>query len=110
MGYYIVKKASNGRQYMFNLHAGNHQVILTSEMYESKQGCLNGVASCQTISPNDHNYDRRKSSNGKWYFNLKASNGQVIGTSEMYESEGGRENGIRSCRENGPTKDVRDLT
>ena len=47
-------------------------------------------------------YDLKKSSNGKFMFNLKAANGQVILTSEMYEAKAGAENGIESVRKNGP--------
>ncbi len=47
-------------------------------------------------------YDLKKSSNGKFYFNLKAANGEVILTSEMYEARAGAENGIESVRKNGP--------
>jgi uncharacterized protein len=39
-------------------------------------------------------FDKLESKNGKWYFNLKATNGQIIGTSEMYESVAARDNGI----------------
>jgi len=42
------------------------------------------------------------SRNNKYYFNLKASNGQIIGTSEMYESAGGRDNGIESVKSDAP--------
>lgn len=43
-------------------------------------------------------------------FNLKASNGQVIGTSESYESAPARDNGIESVKTNAPTADIVDLT
>ena len=109
MGYYKTKKRSNG-DFMFNLHAGNHQVILTSQGYNSKGGCLNGIESCQKNSGDDGNYERLKSSNDKHYFNLKAGNGQVIGTSEMYESSQGMENGIESCKTNGSSEEIKDET
>lgn len=38
--------------------------------------------------------------NGKFHFNLKASNGQVILTSEQYESRKSAENGIESVKKN----------
>ena len=38
--------------------------------------------------------------NGKFRFNLKASNGQIILTSESYDSRKGAENGIASVRKN----------
>lgn len=39
-------------------------------------------------------------------FNLKAGNGQIIGTSELYESEAARENGIESVKKNAPDAEV----
>lgn len=38
----------------------------------------------------------------QWFFRLKARNGQIIATSEAYESEAGARNGIRSVRVNAP--------
>lgn len=46
----------------------------------------------------------------KFYFVLKASNGETIATSEMYSTKQGALNGIRSVQDNGPTKDIRDNT
>ena len=93
-------------EYRFRLKAGNGQTILASEGYSAKAGCLNGIESVRTNSQDDSKYDRKKSSNGKHYFNLKASNGQVIGTSEMYESSSGMENGIESVKTNAPKATV----
>ena len=44
------------------------------------------------------------------FFNLLAGNGQVIGSSEMYESEASRDNGIASVKSNGPTATTQDLS
>lgn len=43
-------------------------------------------------------------------FNLKAGNGQVIGTSQMYKSASGLRNGIKSVRVNAPVAEVEDQT
>lgn len=48
--------------------------------------------------------------NGEFYFNLVARNGQVICTSQMYNSKRGRANGLRSFRKNAPIAEVEDLT
>lgn len=101
MGKFIIKKRVNG-EFQFNLHAGNGQVILTSEGYTSKAACESGIASVKTNAPNDSRYDRITSASGKYYFNLKAANGLIIGTSEMYESVAGRDNGIESVKNNAP--------
>lgn len=105
MGKFIIKKNHNG-EYWFVLKAGNGQTILTSEMYASKSGCENGIESVKTNAKEDKNYSKLISSNGKYYFTLKATNGQVIGTSEMYETASARDNGIESVKENAPRATV----
>ena len=42
----------------------------------------------------------KKTSNGKFSFNLLAGNGQVILTSEVYEAKASASNGIASVRKN----------
>ncbi|MDI9342520.1 MAG: YegP family protein [Sediminibacterium sp.] len=106
MGTFVLKTGKNGEFY-FNLKAGNGQVILSSEGYTSESGRQNGIASVRENAVLDARYDRKTSSNGKPYFTLKASNGQVIGTSELYESEAGRENGITSVKKNAPDAQVK---
>jgi uncharacterized protein len=105
MGKFVIKKGKN-EEYYFSLKAGNGQVILASEGYKTKAACENGIESVKKNSPDDNRYERKKSSNGKHYFNLKASNGQIIGKSEMYESEASMNNGIESVRKNGPDSSV----
>ncbi|NLU92324.1 YegP family protein [Chitinophaga sp. Ak27] len=43
-------------------------------------------------------------------FNLKAANGQVIGTNEMYESAAGRDGGIASVKTHAPSATIDDKT
>jgi uncharacterized protein len=100
-GKFELKTSSNGK-FHFNLKAGNGQIILSSEMYETKAAATNGIASVQSNAGDDGRYERKTSSNGKSFFNLKASNGQVIGSSEMYESNAAMENGIESVKSNAP--------
>jgi uncharacterized protein YegP (UPF0339 family) len=109
MGKFEITTRKNG-EFQFNLKAGNGQVILTSEGYSSKSGCTNGIESVKKNSQDDSKYDRKTSSNGKPYFNLKATNGQIIGNSEMYESETSRDNGIESVKKNAPDAETSDLS
>ena len=101
MGKFVISKRVNG-EFQFNLKADNGQVILTSEGYASKGGCENGIESVRKNAVSDSNYDRKKSSNNKHYFNLKAANNQIIGTSEMYETKAAMEAGIKSVQSNAP--------
>lgn len=105
MGKFVISTRKNG-EFQFNLKADNGQVILTSEGYSSRAGCDNGIESVIRNASEDGNYDRKKSTSGKDYFNLKATNGQVIGTSEMYESAAAMENGIASVKKNAPSASV----
>lgn len=99
MGKFVISTRKNG-EFQFNLKADNGQVILASEGYTTRTACENGIESVRKNASDDARYDRKKSSNNKDYFNLKASNGQVIGTSEMYESASAMENGIASVKKN----------
>ena len=109
MGKFVISTRTNG-EFQFNLLAGNHQVILSSEGYVAKASCLNGIESVRKNSADDARFERKESSNGKFYFNLKSTNGQVIGSSQMYESEAGRDNGIESVKNNAPEATVDDET
>lgn len=108
-GCFELKKAKNG-EFFFNLLAGNGEGILKSEMYSSRSGAENGIASVQTNCSDGDLYECKTSSNGKAYFVLKAKNHQVIGQSQMYESESGCMNGIESCKTNGTSTTIKDLT
>lgn len=108
-GKFELKATKNGK-WVFNLKSGNGQIILTSEIYESKQSALNGIESVRKNAADDNRYDRRKSKNDEPYFVLKAANHQIIGNSEMYSSSQAMENGINSVKTNGPTAVLNDLT
>ena len=52
----------------------------------------------------------QKGSTGKFHFNLVATNGQVIATSEAYESKAAALNGIESVKKNAPVAELDDET
>lgn len=109
MGKFEVYKDKRG-EFRFRLKAGNGQTILSSEGYSAKAGCNNGIESVRKNAPDDARYDRLESKSGSPYFNLKSTNGQVIGNSEMYSSTSAMENGIASVKKNAPDASVEDLT
>ncbi|MCZ4224965.1 YegP family protein [Pedobacter rhodius] len=109
MGKFIITKRKNG-EYQFNLEASNGQVILTSEGYNTKASCNKGIDSVKANAPLDARYERKIAKNGQYYFNLKAGNGEIIGTSQMYASISDRDNGIESVKVNAPEANVTDET
>jgi uncharacterized protein YegP (UPF0339 family) len=107
MGTFLISKRKND-EFQFVLKAGNGQVILASEGYTTKAACENGIESVRKNAQDQARFDKLESKNGKQYFNLKASNGQIIGNSEMYESVAARDNGIVSVAKNAPDADVKE--
>ena len=113
MGKFIAKKTATG--FKFDLLAGNHQVIATSEVYASEASCLNGIASvtkcavvaevedqtAEVVETKKHpKFEMYTDKKGEFRFRLKARNGEVIATSEGYTAKAGCLNGIESVKKN----------
>ena len=119
MGKFVVKESAKG--FVFNLKAGNGEVIATSEVYNTKDACKNGIESVkknavaadiedqtakdfeQKKNPKFEVYTDKK---GEFRFRLKAGNGQIIATGEGYKAKSGCLTGIESIKKNAPTADV----
>ena len=119
MGKFIVKQTKTG--YVFNLKAGNGEVIAVSEVYSTEAACLKGVASVKTnaaianledqtvadfatvVNPKFEVYTDKA---GEFRFRLKARNGQIIATGEGYKAKPSCLNGIDSIRRNAPEADI----
>lgn len=107
---FYIKKQING-QYYFTLVSVNNETILKSESYTSKQNCTAGISSVKINAPYDIRYERKVSwTNTQYYFVLRGSNGEPIGTSEMYNSTFARENGISAVKRDAPNAPILDIT
>ena len=100
---------------MFNLKAGNGEVIATSQVYASMKSCKNGIASVMENSqvapiedqtemgfkkeknPKFEVYTDKK---GETRYRLKAKNGQIIASGEGYTNKDACIKGIASVRKN----------
>ncbi len=107
MGKFVITRRSNG-EFQFNLKANNGLTVLSSEGYSTKAACFNGIESVKFNSQNDERFDKKESTGGKPYFTLRAGNGQIIGSSELYESIAARDNGIASVKFNGVDASIDD--
>jgi uncharacterized protein YegP (UPF0339 family) len=105
-----ITQSEKDQKYYFVLKARNGQVILRSQGYANKAGCKNGIESVSKNAGNDDLFERKQSSNGKFFFNLLATNKQIIGTSQMYASKDGMEKGIASVKNNAPAGQTKDTT
>ena len=121
MGTFVVKETANG--IMFNLKAGNGEVIATSEVYSSKDACLNGIESVkknaalaniedQTVegfeSLKNPKFEVYLDKRGEYRFRLIATNGQIISVGESYKAKAGCLNGIESIKKNAPEAEVKE--
>lgn len=108
-GKYILHPAGDA-QFHWDLKGANARTILSSQLYAAKASAETGIRSCRVNSGDETRYERLVSKDTQPYFVLKAANGEIIGTSQMYGSETARDHGIASCRENGPTGAIHDAT
>lgn len=113
MGKFVIRETATGIK--FDLKATNGEVIATSEVYTTKAACENGVKSVQQNAPKAalenqtvEGYATEKNPKfevytdkaGEFRFRLKATNGQIITTSEGYKAIASCLNGIESVRKN----------
>ncbi len=102
----IFKDVKN--EFRFNLKADNGERILHSESYKNIDGARNGIKSVKENASNDARYTRETSTNGQFFFTLRAANHEVIGTSEMYKDEGNRDEGIADVKRLAPDAQVKE--
>lgn len=108
-GKFRLKKGSNG-QFHFNLEASNGQVILTSEHYKAKDSALNGIDSVRRNAAREGAFEPMTAKDGRPYFVLKATNGQVVGQSQMYASAASCKQGMESVKNQAPEAALLDET
>lgn len=99
----------SGEKYHFVLKASNGQVILSSQMYASKASAMKGMESVKANAADDSLFERKTGKNGKFHFNLKSTNGQIVGSSQMYSSESGVSTGIESVKNNAPSASIKEV-
>ena len=119
MGKFVVKEVKTG--FKFDLKAGNGEIIATSEVYTTEQGCLNGIESVrknavaanledQTVenfeTATNPKFEVYVDKAGEFRFRLKARNGEIIVTGEGYKAKASCLNGIDSIRRNAPDAEI----
>ena len=97
-------------EFYFHLKAGNGEVIIASQGYTTKANCKNGINSVVENSKDEKHFEKLQAKDDRYYFNLMATNGQIIGTSQMYTTSSARDHGIHSVHENASQAETLDLT
>lgn len=108
-GWFELNKSKDD-QFRFVLKSDDNEILLSSELYKVKGSATNGIQSVQNNCSDDARYERKEAANGKFFFNLKAANHQVIGTSLMYATADAREAAIALIKSGGTTATIKDHT
>mgnify|MGYP003594960966 CR=1 FL=1 len=98
MATFELRKSENG-EFHFALLNEQDKTVLRSEQYSTKAAAQNGIESVRKNAENAARYELKTGNSGKFYFNLKAANGQVIGTSVMYAEEKARNDAATFVKE-----------
>jgi len=106
MGKFVIIETPS-QEFRFNLMTSNGAVILSSEIFKTLEDCEKSIATVKHIALNDNHYELLMSNNGRYYFNLKSGNGQIIGTSQMYERIQGREKVIDAIKRDAPSASIK---
>lgn len=107
-GYYQLVEAANGEA-MFLLRAGNHESILRSRIFRSRQAAIEGAAWLREHGAERARYLRRDSADGRPYFTILGPDGQELARSEPYASRSGVDTGIASVQRNCASREFRGL-
>lgn len=95
--YFETFQGLDGRHY-FNLIAENGENVLRSQGYVALASAEKGVQSVLANGADKRNFQVLEAKNGEFYFNLRAGNNEVIGTSELYATKANAERGARAVR------------
>lgn len=93
-------KSEKTGKYHFRLKARNNQIILASEAYNTKKAAEKSIISIQKYAFSASNFEEKEATDGRTYFVVKAKNGEVVGTSQMYKSKSGLKKGMNSLLNN----------
>ena len=108
-GKFELKATANGK-FVFNLKAGNGEIILSSQMYKAAEYAKKGIASVKKNAADRARFEIKDAANGEVFFVLKAANAQIIGKSETYPTKVIAEKGIASVMKNAPEAVIVDQT
>ncbi|MCP5415988.1 MAG: YegP family protein [Chromatiaceae bacterium] len=98
----VLKQSQAEEPYSFTFVNDQGQSVVKSENYKAKKSALGGIESVKKNCTNDDRYEMKESKNGKFFFNIKASNGQVVGTSALFASATERGKAIEELKSSAP--------
>lgn len=109
MAKFEVYQSGKKNEFRFRLKADNGQTILSSEGYTTKAACLNGIASVKKNAKDPKRIVKTQTPSKMFRFSVVAANKEIIGTSQNYKSESGRNNGVDSVMRNAEKAEIKEV-
>ena len=95
-GAFVLKKNTEVKQpYHFVLIGPNKKTLLLSENYVNSYGARNGIDSVRVNGTEEKNYVSKTATDGRFYFDLKAKNHEIIGRGMFHDTEEQRDKDIK---------------
>ncbi|MGD0340895.1 MAG: YegP family protein [Bacteroidales bacterium] len=109
MAKFEVYQSGKKNEFRFRLKADNGQTILSSEGYTTRAACMNGIESVKKNAKDPKRVTKTQTPNKMFRFAVTAANSQIIGVSQNYKSESGRDNGVDSVKRNAARAEIKDV-
>ncbi|WP_072680811.1 YegP family protein [Arcobacter sp. LA11] len=93
-----LRKSDAKEPFTFVFVNAEGKTIVKSENYAQKASAKNGIESVKKNCQDDDRYELKESSNGKPFFNIKSTNGQIVGTSALFADEAERSAAIAELK------------
>ncbi|MRH99732.1 DUF1508 domain-containing protein [Kriegella sp. EG-1] len=84
--------------YTFKIQAESHESLLESKLFSTKEEANQLIEGLKNTSVTHFTFERKTNNNGEFLFNMKDATGNLIGTSQSYNSEAGMQNGIKNLK------------
>lgn len=107
-GYFQLIEGDDGA-FMFTLRAGNHETVLTSRVFWTRQAAMEGVETLRRQAQRPDAYLRHTDADGRQWFEVLDEKQRSLGRSEPYASRSGLSAGMASVKRNSVSVSFRGL-
>ena len=98
-------KKTKSADFQFIIKSESGKTLLESIPFSDKEALDKTLTVLRKVSSPIILFERKTNFEGKFLFNLKDQKGQTVGSSGLYSSEAGMENGIKNLKAN--LKDIK---
>jgi uncharacterized protein len=107
-GYYQLIEGHDGG-FMFALRAGNHETVLESRVYWSRQAALDAVQTARECSQDPECFVKLEAPDGNHFFEMRDKQGKLLGRGPARKTRAALNAGIASVQRNASAEAFRGL-